>query len=541
MKTFRTACVLAGFLLLALSLPAQTFTTLLSFDFTDGAIPEGQLVQGTDGNFYGISDSQGLYGEGTVFKMTPGGTLTTLYNFCPQTLCTDGAAPVGGLVQDTNGYFYGTTLGGGANEFYGTVFKIVGNTLTTLYSFCPPPYTCTDGESPSASLLQASDGNLYGTTVEGGAYGYGTIFKITPSGGLTTFHSFNDADGYQPYGTLIQATDGNFYGTTSLGGANGYGTVFKITLGGMLTTLHSFNLTDGYAPTAGLVQATNGNFYGTTYGGGASGFGTVFEITPAGVLNSLHSFDGLDGTLPNAGLIQATDGNFYGTTSHGANSYGTVFKITASGSLTTLHSFDGTDGDQSYAALLQATNGKFYGTTSEDGADDAGTVFSLSVGLGPFVTTRPTFATVGSRVVILGTNLTGATSVTFNGTPILFTVVSSSEIATSVPVLSTTGFVNVVTPSGTLTSNQEFRITPQIQVFSPPSGPVGTSVTIIGASYDQTTKVTFGGVEATTFTVDTDYKLTAIVPTGAVTGKIAITTAGGTATSPTSFTVTPTT
>jgi uncharacterized repeat protein (TIGR03803 family) len=177
-------------------------------------------------------------------------------------------------------------------------------------------------------------------------------------------------------------------------------------------------------------------------------------------VTTLHSFNCTDGNAPDGGLVQSTDGSFYGTTfSGGANSfYGTVFKITPSGMLTTLHNFDGTDGDHSYAALVQATNGSFYGITSSGGALGAGTVFSLSVGLGQFVVTQPTSGTIGAAVNILGTNLTGAISVTFNGTAAAFTVVSRSLITTTVPTGATTGRVRVTNPGGTLSSNVPFTV-----------------------------------------------------------------------------------
>ena len=235
------------------------------------------------------------------------------------------------------------------------------------------------------------------------------------------------------------------------------------------TTLHSFDGTDGANPEAALVQATNGTFYGTTYRGGAYDLGTVFKITPSGKLTTLYSFCSqsgcTDGIGPVAGLIQATNGNLYGTTAlGGANSQGTIFKITPSGALTTLHSFDGADGSETHAGLIQDTNGKFYGTTTFGGdlncnpSYGCGTVFSLSVGLGPFVETLPTSGKVGAAVKILGTNLTGATSVTFNGTAAVFKVVSKSLITTSVPTGATTGTVEVTTPKGTLKSNVVFRV-----------------------------------------------------------------------------------
>jgi uncharacterized repeat protein (TIGR03803 family) len=479
----------------ATALPAQTFTTLFSFDyFTDGYRPAG-LVQATNGDFYGTAlggnDDCNGSGCGTVFKITPGGALKTLNNFCYSGSVACGGFPNGGLIQATNGDFYGTTSYGGANLYYGTVFKITpSGTLTTLYSFCSqgvnPP--CTDGNGPGAGLIQATNGDLYGTTESGGAHENGTIFKITLGGTLTTLYSFCSqsgcTDGAEPAAGLIQATSGEFYGTTFYGGANtgsgpGAGTIFKITLGGTLTTLYSFcpqsGCADGQNPSAGLIQATNGDLYGTTESGGANGSGTIFKVTPLGTLTTLYSFCSqsgcTDGQNPSV-LVQATDGNFYGTTFYGGantgynNSAGTIFKLTPGGTLTTLYSFCSqsgcTDGAEPAAGVIQATNGDFYGTTGVGGAYGGpyGTVFSLSVGLGPFVETRPTSGKVGATVRILGTDLTGTTSVTFNGTAAVFTVVSPSLITATVPTDATTGTVQVVIPGGTLLSNVKFQVRP---------------------------------------------------------------------------------
>src|ERR1019366_9366686 len=253
-----------------------------------------------------------------------------------------------------------------------------------------------------------------------------------PAQTFTTLHSFDGTDGYLPAAGLVQATNGDFYSTTTSGGTNGIGTVFKITPSGTLTTLYSFcnvDCTDGYFPAAGLVQATNGDFYGITtyggandnceYGGVTVGCGTVFKITPSGTLTTLYSFCAqsgcTDGESPANGLVHATNGNFYGTTAGGGTSpflpgAGTVFKITPGGTLTTLYNFCSqsggvcTDGIDPLAALVQATNGDFYGTTYYDGAAGDGTVFRLSVGLCPFVKTRPHFGKVGAAVKILGTD-----------------------------------------------------------------------------------------------------------------------------------------
>jgi uncharacterized repeat protein (TIGR03803 family) len=459
-------------------LSAQTFATLYSFCSqslcADGENPIAGLAQATNGDLYGTTMGAGGYGAGTVFKMTPSGTLTTV-NFD----ITDGATPEASLVQATNGDLYGATAGGGAN-LAGTVFRMTpSGRVTTLYSFCSQS-GCPDGYSPASGLVQATNGDFYGVTEYGGVSGnYGTVFKITPGGTLTTLYRFcsqsNCTDGEYPYAVLVQGTNGDFYGTTMQGGSNcapeGCGTVFKISPGGTLTTLHSFcsqsGCTDGWGPSAGLVQATNGDFYGTTSLGGANllNHGTVFKITPGGTLTTLHSFCSqsgcTDGGYPQGGqLVLATDGNFYGTTpEEGANNDGTVFRITPGGTLTTLHAFAGTDGDSPICALVQDTNGDLYGTTTGGGANLAGTVFSLSVGLGPFVETLPTSGKAGAAVTILGTDLTGATSVSFNGTAAAFKVVSGSEITTTVPAGATTGTVEVVTSTGTtLSSNGRFRV-----------------------------------------------------------------------------------
>jgi uncharacterized repeat protein (TIGR03803 family) len=443
-------------------LSAQTFTTLHTFDGTDGAAPSGILVQATDGNFYGATISGGPNNAGTAFKITPSGTLSKLCNFPGG---ENGANPVGGLIQAADGNFYGTTGAGGISGEGGdgTVFKITpSGVLTTLYHF-----DIVDGLYPYAGLVQGTDGAFYGTTGYGGSTDGGTVFKITSSGTLTTLHTFDVSDGFSPIAGLIQATNGNFYGTTAYGGANiqqnaDGGTVFEITPSGTLTTLYNFcsqpGCTDGDEPLAALVQASNGDFYGTTNGGGANGDGSVFEILP-GPLTTLYSFSGpYVVSFVYVALIQATDGNFYGVSpTGGTNGDGTVFEFTASGTLTTLHTFAGTDGSIP-SSLFQATNGTLYGTTSSGGANGDGTLFSLDVGLGPFVETQPTTGTSGSTVKILGTDLTGTTSVTFNGVPATFTVASPSLIRTTVPAGATSGKVRVTTPSGTLVSNTAFRV-----------------------------------------------------------------------------------
>ena len=238
---------------------AQTFTTLANFEGLNGSRPFGLLVQGADGDIYGMTSAGGANGLGTIFKATPDGALTTLYSF--GSTPTDGAVPYGGLVQGVDGNFYGTTSESGANSNQvfagGTVFKITpGGALTTLHSF-----NVSDGAYPVASLVQGSDGNLYGTTAGGEASGTsGTVFKITPGGTLTTLYNFCEdgcLDGAAPSGPLIQTPDGNFYGTTSEFGAHGYGAVFKMTPEGALTTLYSFGASTDFLPGAFASQGFN--------------------------------------------------------------------------------------------------------------------------------------------------------------------------------------------------------------------------------------------------------------------------------------------
>ena len=467
------------------ALPAQVLTTLYSFCTASGGnCPDGEnlyagLVQGLDGSLYGTTYQGGTYGGGTVFKIGASGSLTTLYNFCAASGCADGQSPFAGLTLATGGNFLGTTQGGGTNS-YGTVFSITpAGVLTTLYNFCSQT-RCADGGYPYGGLFQAANGVFYGTTFIGGHINgqspEGTVFKITSSGTLATVYQFchgfgTCTDGSAPLGGVIQATDGNFYGTTFTGGAKegwpqglgDVGTVFKLTPGGALTTLFSFDaFPSGCWPRAGLLQGSDGNLYGTTNQRGSTGnYGTIYKISTSGSLTTLYSFCAVsgcaDGSTPEGPLIQATDGNYYGTTHYGgANNGGTVYRITPWGTMTTLYSFCAqagcADGQYPYAGLFQATDGNLYGTTYQGGAAGKGTVFSLSVGRAPFVKMLPASAAAGTAVKILGTNLTGATRVSFNGTPAVFKVVSDSLIATTVPKGTASPTVHVVTPGRTLVS-----------------------------------------------------------------------------------------
>ena len=297
---------------------------------TDGASPLSNLIQAKDGDFYGVTYEGGANGDGVVFKVTPGGAESVLYSFAGGT--ADGANPGGSLLQAGDGNFYGETLGGGMDG-EGTVFEITpGGAESVLYSFTGG---ATDGFGPEGGLTQGSDGNLYGVTEGGGAYDNGVVFMITPSGAESVLYSFKGGttDGENPVGSLIQGSDGNLYGLTGVvlsSSGNNYGVVFKVTPSGAETVLHFFAdaTTDGAGPAGGLLQASDGNFYGVTFYDGATGNGAIFRITPGGSESILYSFSGgtTDGANPNEGLIQGSDGSLYGVTyGGGASGHGSVF------------------------------------------------------------------------------------------------------------------------------------------------------------------------------------------------------------------------
>ncbi len=308
--------------------PSGVFGSLFSFNSTNGSRPAASLVQGSDGNFYGTTAFGGTNGDnGTIFRITLGGVFTSLFSFNG----TNGRAPAAGLVQGSDGNFYGTTRFGGAAD-NGTVFGITpSGTFTPLFAF---PSNGRSGRGPVASLIQSSDGNLYGTTAAGGANGdLGTVFRISLSGAFTSLFSFSGANGSGPAASLVRGSDGNFYGTTQFGGTNGdNGTVFRITPAGTLATLYSFGGPDGDYPLAGLAQGSDSNFYGTTSGdrpfGGTNTFGTAFRLTSGGALTTLIVFNGTNGACPLASLTLGNDGNWYSTTfAGGSGGGGTIFRL----------------------------------------------------------------------------------------------------------------------------------------------------------------------------------------------------------------------
>jgi uncharacterized repeat protein (TIGR03803 family) len=377
---------------------------------------------------------------------------------------------------------------------------------------------------------------MWGVVLFCGVTATASLAQVT----FTTLVSFDGTNGEWPnLMTLTQGSDGKFYGTTLFGGniCASCGTVFKVSSAGTLTTLYSFcsqsNCADGDSPVGTLIQAASKDFYGVTLGGGANGGGTVFKITSAGELITIYSFCTLtncaDGDELFAGLVQDGNGNFYGTT---------IFEITPGGKLMTLFTFGPVDGDLPTGGLLQATNGTFYGTTLRGGADGDGTVFSLSTGLGPFAKTQPTSALQGAAIGIFGQGFTSSTVVQFGGVQATNVKLSGTTfLFATVPAGALTGSVTVTTGATTLTSNQIFRVTPQVVSFDPPSGSVGTQITITGTGFTQTNGVGFGDNVPAEFTVNSDTQVTATVPAGAKTGPVGVVTKGGTGISAAMFTV----
>jgi len=382
--TKTTATLWATMIFATLSVSqAQTFTMLHSFTGTDGANPQSTLIRDAAGNLYGTTyyDTSGY---GTVFKMDKTHKVTVLYNFPGP---PDAANPSGPLLMDKSGNLYGTTVWGGAWNL-GTVFQLSSTGAeTVLHSFAG----ITDGVNPGGGVISDPAGNLYGTT-EGGSngagcdyYGCGIVFELDTTGHEIILHTFNgEGDGAIPWAGLLRDSAGNLYGTTVEGGASGLGTVFKLDSAGTLTLLHSFAGTDGAYPYAGVIRDTKGILYGTTYEGGSSHVGTAFKLNKAGKLTVLHNFKGnTDGAYPPAALVRDSAGNLYGTTAQGGSSsnFGTVFMLDSAGKATVLHSFTTPrQGMLPEAGLLLDKTGNLYGTTYYGGPRNSndGTVFKLT-------------------------------------------------------------------------------------------------------------------------------------------------------------------
>jgi uncharacterized repeat protein (TIGR03803 family) len=391
--------VFAVALITTTSASAQQENVLHSFNLNgrDGYVPNASLITDAAGNLYGTTPMGGFAEGGIAFKLEPqaggGWAIKILHAFTGRG--TDGSTPTASLIFDAAGNLYGTTNLAGAYGV-GTVFEIShtaggGWTETTLHSFG----NGSDGQRPASALIFDAHGNLYGTTLQGGTYGLGTVFELSPATGgawtETVLHSFgNGTDGQYPVAPLIFNAVGALYGTTTAGGTHDCGTVFELRpAAGSWTEMILYNFnpngSDGVAPYGGLVMDQTGNLYGTTDAGGVYEYGTVFELSPASQTETiLHSFSGApDGENPNAGLTFDASGNLYGTTTNGgAIPAGTVFEMTNTASGWTekiVHSFGGTNTDGSFpeASVIFDGLGNLYGTTIDGGSHQDGTVFAI--------------------------------------------------------------------------------------------------------------------------------------------------------------------
>jgi uncharacterized repeat protein (TIGR03803 family) len=365
-----------------------SLATLASFNGANGSGPASGVVMDSSGNLYGTTTSGGASNDGTVFELAEGsGTITTLASFNYLT----GSFLSTGLIMDSSGNLFGITNFGGANGD-GNIFELAkgSGTITTLASF-----DGSNGRYPDGGVVMDSFGNLFGTTWQGGASNYGTVFELNKGNGtITTLASFDGSNGRNPHGSLIVDSSGNLYGTTEFGyGSNSSGTVFELIKGsGTITTLVSFIDTNGQFPQGGLVTDGSGNLYGTTDLGGVHGDGNIVELAEgSSTATSLASLNGADGAYPHGSLIMDGSGNLYGAADEGgASNDGTVFELAeGSGTITSLALFNGTNGANPNGDLVMDSTGNLYGTTNAGGAHNDGTIYELSL-KAPTSTPTPT-------------------------------------------------------------------------------------------------------------------------------------------------------
>jgi len=452
--------------------PAPTFTILHSFTGppNDGRNPITGLTLDSAGNLYGTTVIGGTANWGTVFVVRPDGSEAVLYSFAQSAVCCPDPS---GLTLGSDGNFYGTTASGGAAGA-GTVFSMSPDgTLTTLYSFAGSP---NDGSDPVSGVIRDAAGNLYGTTVYGGVSGTGcsgtscgTVFKLSPNGAETVLHNFagGSSDGGNPYGGLIQDSAGNLYGTTSNGGSTGNGVVFEVAADGTETVLYSFlgpandggpssgPPNDGAHPQSGLIQDSAGNLYGTTLNGGAYSDGTVFKLSPASSETLLHSFGGpstLEGGSPSASVIMDAAGNLYGTTGSVGRSGGgpSVYELSPDGTLTVLHGFANSEGlPPSSGALVQDGARNLYGTTFGEAASPCSVEGPGGCGVVYKVVPPSADVDIANNAAIVafsGSTLTYSITVTNNGPD----AASNVNIQDAIP--AGTNFNSVATTSGSCTA-----------------------------------------------------------------------------------------
>ena len=522
------------------SVPINTnysLITLANFTTNTGTHIYSGLVQGLDGNFYGtaffggtsIGMGYSAMGYGTVYRMSPDGTVTTLVNFNG----TNGNNPNGGLLLGNDGNFYGTTLGGGVygagagwqGQGYGTIFRLTADgNITTLISF-----NGTNGFSPYGTLTQGQDGTIYGMTYSGGGFGYGTVFGMTTNGNLKTLVNFNYTNGANPeYSGLVQTSDGNLYGLTAAGGSYGRGTAFRLTTNGVITTLVNFNFTNGYRP-GSLTLASDGNFYGTTpygglYGNGTNGnnYGTVFRMSTNGALTTLVNFSGTNGFDPYGGLIQWSDGNFYGTcdgqiTTNGGFGGGTLFQMTPSGSLTTIATFNGTNGSVPWATMIQGNDGNLYGTTYAGGygGGSFGTAYKLVPSIPNSNQTNQSISFGALAPMVYGAapiNLTATSSSTL---PVSYSSSASNVASISGNVLTVMGAGSATITASQAGNSNWSAATPVTQTLMVSKANGSVSFGKLNQTYDGTAKSVSVTTTPTNLTVGLTYNGTSLAPTNA--------------------------
>jgi len=368
---------------------AQTFTVLHTFTGKgDGRLPFAGVIQDGSGNLFGTTYYGGAFDDGVVFQIKPNGKEKILHSFWGG----DGWVPEAPVLRTSTGILYGTTSyggkpkGGGCHHGCGEVFRLdTSGKLTVLYAFPGGE----NGGQLWTGIVEDKQGYLYGTTEQGGdagcdyGWGCGVVFKLDRSGKETVLHAFtNQPDGWSPSGELILDSAGNLYGVTEAGGTSENGTVFKVTPSGEETVLFSFpGGTGGYAPQGPLLPDAVGNFYGVTAVGGGYGCGTVFKLDGAGNETILYNFAGTtDGCQPQGGLIWDAKGNLYGATRVGGNGGGTIYRLDTGGNITVLYSFTGgSDGNEPWGSLVLDKSGTLYGATEGGGNMSCGTNFGCGV------------------------------------------------------------------------------------------------------------------------------------------------------------------
>jgi uncharacterized repeat protein (TIGR03803 family) len=553
--TLTMLAIVVMFAVAAVPAPAQTPTVIYNFPAYNGDAcqPEGALVQGRDGYMYGTSACSSN-GTASVYKISPAGAESVVISGLP----TGWAGCNSGLTLGNDGNFYGTCQSGNSTNL-GVIYRLTpAGVVTNLHDF-----TDVTGDAfPEQPPIQASDGNFYGTTGTPELSHCGTVYQLTAAGAYKTLHAFSGGDCHSS--TLFQASDGNLYGSLSscsIAGTN-EGCVYKISTGGVFKEIYGFtSAAGGQDPCTGVIQGKDGKLYGATNQGGANGTGSIYKLTTAGGGHTdLHDFNNpTDASCVNnenantvlLNLLQVSDGSFYGVNpAYGSNGYGGIYKLTSTNVFSAfLFPNPPVKGGQPAGTLIQNTNGLVYGTTPQGGSNANcvsnvcyGTFFGIATGDAAFVNLEPTQKSgfVGAKIGMFGQGFSSSSVVKFGGVAAKSVSLSGATYLTAtVPAGALTKAVTVTTGSTILTSPQTFTVKPKITSFSPASGPAGTLVTINGSGLMQATAVKFGTVKATTFTVVSDSKATADVPSGLKPGAvtISITTPGGTANSPTKFTV----